>query len=226
MTAFITRILDTGSRFKELLVKAGWEVTGVSLVEFMPLSFRQIPASDWIFFTSQNAVRFFFENVENQKIAIPKCKWAALGEATESVLAKYIGKVDFTGTGDPATTATAFRQHAGTHADEVVLFPAARHSRQSLQQQIEPDFKCIRLEIYDNGAVSDPPFSGADVLVFTSPMNAEAYFSKHSLQEHQRLIAIGRTTAEALGQLGLTDVRVAAGPSEQALAEAVLHLKD
>jgi len=225
MTAFITRTLSADSKFKELLSIAGWKVEGESLVEFSPLPFREIPAAHWIFFTSQNAVRFFFETVENQKIAIPESKWAALGEVTARVLAKYAGRVDFTGTGDPATTAAAFRKQFLSKGN-AILFPAARHARLSLQSMLEPDFICIRLEVYDNRPVTDPPFSAAEVLVFTSPLNAETYFSKHTILTFQRVIAIGRTTAGVLKALGITGVCVAAAPSEQALAEAVLRLKD
>lgn len=225
MTVFITRTLGAGSKFKELLSRAGWKVEGESLVEFSPLPFREIPRADWIFFTSQNAVRFFFENIENQNLAIPKSQWAALGEATARALAERVGRVDFTGAGDPAATAAAFKSQFHSKGS-VILFPAARHSRLSLQSMLEPDFICIRLEVYDNLPVAEPPFSDAEVLVFTSPMNAETYFSKHTLLTFQRVIAIGQTTADALKALGIAGVRVSIEPSEQALAEAVLRLKD
>ena len=221
MTAFITRQLNAGSKFKELLSRAGWKVEGESLVEFSPLPFREIPAADWIFFTSRNAVRFFFENIENQSITIPKVKWAALGKATAGALAEFTGHIDFKGTGDPATSAAAFQSQFQTK-DDVILFPAARRSELSLQTLLASRFRCVRLEVYDNRPVAEPPFSRADVLVFTSPMNAAAYFSKHRLEKGQRVVAIGETTAKALGESGIFDIRVAAEATEKGLAEAVL----
>ena len=87
------------------------------------------------------------------------------------------------------------------------------------------DYQCIHFPIYDNRPLAAPPYSDAEVLVFTSPMNAQAYFSKHILAEKQRVVAIGQTTAGALRELGIATVEVAASPDERGLAEAVLRLR-
>lgn len=91
---------------------------------------------------------------------------------------------------------------------------------------LAPDFHCIHFEIYDNQPIAEPPFSAADVLVFTSPMNAEAYFSKNILEKKQRVVAIGETTAGALRELGVAEIEIAAEPTEKGLAEAVLRLQE
>ena len=249
MTAFITRDLSDNSAFKSLLTAWGWQVEGRSLVILTSLVFHEIPAAGWIFFSSKNAVRFFFQNIENQKLAVPVAKWAALGEATAEMLKKYVGEADFTGDGDPVTTAEAFlrqphprplpqregrrREYRGQHSPPfgggvgggVVLFPAARHVRESMMSLLSARFQCIHLEVYDNKPVGDPPASEADVLVFTSPMNAEAYFVQHVLEKKQQVVAIGRTTAEALKALGIDGVFISDEPSERSLAEAVLRLQ-
>src|SRR5690606_1099064 len=135
--------------------------------------------------TSKNAVRFFFERFESGGDSksppdLPPVKWAALGQATAQALAGYAGKVDFTGTGEPKSTATAFRRICNPPVD--ILFPAASHSRQSVMSLLAPDFQCVHLPVYDNRPIDDPLHSDADVLVFTSPLNAEAYFSKNNLE--------------------------------------------
>ena len=91
---------------------------------------------------------------------------------------------------------------------------------------LAPDFHCIHFEIYNNQPIAEPPFSAADVLVFTSPMNAQAYFSKHILRKKQRVVAIGETTAGALRELGVSEIEIAAEPTERGLAEAVLRLQE
>ena len=58
-------------------------------------------------------------------------------------------------------------------------------------------------------------------MVFTSPLNAKAYFSKYSLESFQKVIAIGQTTAEALKALGINDPVVSELPSEESLSELV-----
>ena len=303
MTAFITRDISETSEFDLRLKAAGWMVHGRSLVELSPLPFAEVPRADWIFFSSGNAVRFFFEQLKpEQKTELARVQWAALGPSTAKILAEYIGKVDFVGTGEPEETARRFspspgpspvgrgggentversvdttredtvgptregtvehsREHTvnsakenetpehtntaestahtteestvssrpplptGEGLDLHLLFPAARHSRQSVLALLSERFRCTHFEVYNNLLVVDPPYSDAEVLVFTSPMNAQAYFSKHILAEKQRVVAIGQTTAGALRELGIATVEVAASPDERGLAEAVLRLR-
>jgi len=224
MTAFITRDLPDHSEFKSLLTAAGWEVAGQLLVELSPLPFGPVPEAEWMFFSSQNAVRFYFDNQANAAAPSPeRIRWAALGPATARALSEYVEPVDFMGTGEPESTAQSFRlAHPGAGR---ILFPAARHSRQSVMAFLAPDYECLHFPIYDNRPLANPPHSEADVLVFTSPLNAEAYFSKHPLGSGQQVVAIGDTTGAALRQLGIAGISVAAQPSERGLADAVLKFE-
>ena len=43
----------------------------------------------------------------------------------------------------------------------------------------------------------------ADVLIFTSPSNARAYFLKFSLKSKQKIISMGPTTGKQLEDLGI-----------------------
>lgn len=234
MLAFITRALSASSEFKKQLEAAGWQVEGRSLVALSPLPFEEAPASEWVFFSSQNAVRFFFQQLKSggdfkSPPDLPprwrQVKWAALGTATAKALTEHVEQVDFVGTGEPGSTAEAFRKVNGRGAGLRILFPAARHSRQSVMALLADDFRCTHFPIYDNRPVEAPLRSTADALVFTSPMNAEAYFSTNKWGKNQRVIAIGATTAEALRTLGAEQVEVAAAPTEKALADAVLRLR-
>jgi len=55
--------------------------------------------------------------------------------------------------------------------------------------------------------------------VFTSPLNAQAYFARYALLEGQKVVAIGRTTAQAIADLGISNVITAPTPTEEVLAE-------
>ena len=228
-TVFISRELSESSPFATRLQAAGWMVQGFSLVTLTPLPVGELPEADWIFFASGNAVRFFFgsDNPTHRGLgtspetSVGGVKLAALGPATATELLRYTNYIDFTGTGDPATTADLFRPLA---QGQRVLFPAARHSQKSIARLLGDAIYAIHLAIYDNGPMPNPPRLDADVLVFTSPMNAQAYFAQHQLQAHQRVVAIGRTTESALAHLGITGVRVAGEPKELAMADAVLML--
>ncbi len=147
--------------------------------------------------------------------------WAALGPATARELLRYTRRVDFTGSGDPVTTADAFRPLA---QGKKVLFPAARHSQRSVPALLGDDITALHLVVYDNAPLPDPPRLEETVLVFTSPMNARAYFTRHPLLIHQRVVAIGQTTAATLTDLGITGVLVAEESTESALARTVLAL--
>ncbi len=225
MTVFISRSLSATSEFRHLLTAQGWQVTGHSLVTLSALPIPALPDADWIFFSSQNAVRFFFQQVNEQGISVPIVQWAALGAATARELQDYVGAVDFIGSGEPISTAIAFQMMATAASTEItVFFPGARHSQHSVQRLLADVVQGIHLEVYDNCPVADPVLRSEGVLVFTSPLNAEAYLGCHQLQLQQCVVAIGETTAAALRGLGVESVVVAAEPTEAALAQAVLNL--
>ena len=220
MRVFISRTLSSESIFRNLLESKGFEVTGISMVQLIGLPFSTIPSCDWIFFSSKNAVKFFFENF-SAKEGTPKVKWAAIGPATAKELSTHCPQIDFTGTGDPEETANLFRE-IGT--GKTVLFPSARHSSSGVQRFLPETVHCLKLDIYDNAPLPDPALRTDDFLAFTSPMSAEAYFSKHILQKKQRVIAIGKSTFSTLEALGITRISMSTETSEQAMAEAVLRL--
>jgi len=222
MTVFITRNLSPDSIFFQLLSAQRIAIVGRSLVQLTPLPFSNIPTADWIFFSSQNAVHYFFQQIKSQGIAIPNVRWAALGEATAAALKPYIKHLDFTGNGDPETATEAFRPHC---SGQTVLFPGARHSRRSVQQHLGSAAHLLELTVYDNIPEPNPTKIDTAVLVFTSPLNASAYFSKHPLEAYQKVIAIGASTAATLQEHGISDVVIAAEPGERALAEAVISLQ-
>ena len=227
MNAFISRPLLPDSDFRSVLRAAGWSVFGQSFVMLSSIPFTSVPPTDWLFFSSQNAVRFFFKNVEKHNITLPEAKWAALGPSTARILESFTEQVDFVGTSEPRSTAQLFRRHFDRQklAPGSVLFPAARRARQSVMSLLGLDFDCTHFDIYDNQPLPHPAQRPEQILAFTSPMNAEAYFSQHKLLLNQRVIAIGGTTDRALQQLGIVETTIAAEPTERGLAEAVLSLR-
>ena len=195
-------------------------MTGRSLVHFEGVSFQQVPLADWIFFYSSRGVQYFFEGLAQAGLSLPAgVRLAALGQGTARALARYGQRAAFSGAGDPGPTARAFARQA---AGQQVLFPRARRSRRSVQQALGDAIRAIDLVVYDNRPAADIPAGPFDVLVFTSPLNAEAYFAQHSLSPGQRIVAIGATTAAALEALGAGKVIVAEAPTEAALAEAAM----
>lgn len=219
-SVFITRPLLPDSPFRRLLEAAGCRVSGRSLIRFTGRSFGPLPAVDWVFFYSKKAVRYFFLGLEERREQLPApVRIAALGPGTGEALRERGLAVDFTGDGEPAATAAAFLAAA---AGQRVLFPRAAHSRRSVQERLAGRLTDIDLVVYDNEPLTDLQLPAADIWVFTSPLNARAFFAEKKWEPRWQAVAIGRTTAEALRSLGLASVVVAEAPSEDGMAEAVL----
>lgn len=218
-TVFISRALAENSPFRNILTAKGWTVAGESLVTLSPLPVSVLPPSDWIFFSSQNAVRFFF--APTGPPFTTAVKWAALGPATAAVLQDFVANIDFTGNGDPTSSAENFAAFASSQR---VLFPGALHAQESLRQALGERIIALPIALYDNQPVAHPARRDEQVLVFTSPMNASAYFSQHPKQVHQQLVAIGQTTAAILRKMGL-EATVATTATEEGLAAAVTGAK-
>lgn len=219
---FISRELTDDSPFSQQLTAVGHEVHGASLLSFTLIPFKSLPAVDWLFFYSQKGVNFFFEQFDklSDDSRDPKrFRYAALGPATAKAL-KYFTGADpyFTGTGYPGKTADYLLEIA---TGDPICFVQASNSRQSMQNILEGQMICENLIVYDNNYRTDFSLPHFDILVFTSPMNAGAYFSKYKLKENQKVFAIGYTTGNALREMGVT-CYVSEEPSEQGLVDLIL----
>ena len=216
-TVFISREQGRSSVFRMILESAGLQVTGKSLVQLTPLSVSKVPAADWWFFSSSNAVRFFLPG----RNLPPLVRMGALGPSTAEEIERQTGHTpDFVGNGEPTATAKAFFTVA---KKQKVVFPGAVNSMQSVQTLLDGKLDGFALHVYDNIPVAEPPdMTGMRVLVFTSPLNAKAYLSKYSLSPGQKVVAIGDSTANALREAGIPGVIVAETPDEKALAAVVV----
>lgn len=220
-SVFITRELQAGSEFLRILKGAGYEVEGESLVEFSAISFEHIPDCDWVFFYSSRGVQFFFEQIKKLNLTVPSTKFAVMGKGTAETLRKYTKSINFIGVGEPKSTALAFKNRA---AGQVVLFPRAKNSKQSIQKLLLGKIISIDLIVYENKPKDYCHMRGRDFLVFTSPLNVEAYFNKNVKLPHQKIVAIGETTAAALRRLGYNEAATARYASERSMANSVIQL--
>ena len=213
---FISRNLSSDSIFRKLLSEKT-VLTNLSLIDFSPLPFVSMPDVVWLFFYSKNGIKYYLSQV-NLKQKLPMI--AVMGTASAAYLkSDFMITADFTGDADPQAVAEQFFSLA---KNQKVAFVQAKNSRKSVQNLA--DFNASDLIVYDNFAKVDFNLPAADILVFTSPMNAGAYFDRYSYLTGQHIIAIGETTANALKSIGLDDVIVAKKANEQSLADACLAL--
>lgn len=220
MRIFISRELMPDDSLARTLELSGHVARGWPLVLFEPVPFSKIPDADWVFFYSKNAVRFFFKNLDNQHVTPPNVRWAAMGDGTAAALEKKLHRLpDFIGDGDLIGTATRF---LGEARGQKVIFVKSKNSRENIARLLASSVIAIDLVVYENRPLEKISPLDDDVLVFTSPLNAEAYFSKNKLRSTQRLVAIGRPTADALENLGFSNFAVANEPTEAGLVRAIL----
>ncbi|WP_373548624.1 uroporphyrinogen-III synthase [Haliscomenobacter sp.] len=217
MLIFISRELAADSPFFHILPTDQVEIIGESLVAFERVAFAALPDIDWCFFSSRNAVKFFFQGLKAAGLQVPTgLKWGVLGEGTAKSLKEQGYVADFAGNGEPQSVGAAF----GIVAEgQRVLFPRAAQSRESIQKILVGLVTIVDLVVYTNAPRTDFELPHADLLVFTSPLNAQAYFAKYPLSKGQKLVAIGQSTEQALRDLGCIEITTAPIPSEEVLAE-------
>ena len=214
-SVFITRNASDSPGLIEELIRSGFNVQAIPLIRSEPIAFdRNIPETDWIFFSSSNAVRFFFQ----ANPIIQHQFFAAIGDATARTLTAF-RLPDFTGSSsDIQKTALEFAEIA---ANASVLFPGPETGIRQIQKALNPsqivDLICYR-------TIPTPLNVGfPDILVFSSPSNVESFFQINAIQQHQRFIAFGSSTALSLKKHGIVNPTIPKSLSDEDLLQAIKH---
>ena len=219
---FISRELSPQSYFRKALEKHGITIEDRSLIRTVPVINKLAPHilqdTDWVFFSSKNAIEYFFQLKPQLP---PNVKFGVVGAGSEEALRLKGYFTSYVGGGiDTAEVAEEFAELAnGTK----VLFPGAEGSLKSIQQGLSADTKIINLPVYETVLEEEVEPTNADVLVFTSPSNVEAYFAENLLEPNQKVIAIGKSTGRKFDEMG-TKYILPFSPDEVGLAEAVFGI--
>jgi hydroxymethylbilane synthase len=216
---FISREIGENSYFRKALAKHNIEIDGRSLIRTFPivniLDPFYLKNIDWIFFSSRNGVEYFFKlNPALSK----KVKFGVVGRGSEATLRKFGHLADFVGeSGDIVEVAEEF---AKLVVGETVMFPRAQDSLLTIQKSLGDDTKIVDLPIYETVVADDIDGTTAEVLIFTSPSNVDAYFADNLLDPEQKVIAIGNSTGKKFDEMGVK-YTLPYSPDEIGLAEAV-----
>ncbi|MGE0569191.1 MAG: hydroxymethylbilane synthase [Bacteroidia bacterium] len=192
---FITKNFREQDYLPNALKRLNFQIDGQSLIEFKQITIKELPRAEWIFFSSKHAVKYFF----NQKPEIGKVKFGCVGTATSKELRQRGYRADFIGQSND--TKLIGKQFAARVGNSKVLFPIAKESMQSIQQQIINQENVINLPVYATIKHSKVVNSDYSVIIFTSPSNVQAYFEKNKWQTHQKAVAMGDATGSALERL-------------------------
>ncbi|MFM9986586.1 MAG: uroporphyrinogen-III synthase [Flavobacteriales bacterium] len=210
---FISGMLQPDLR--KALFSQGFQITELPMIRTEAIAFDpKIPECEWIFFSSKNAVQYFYAAnpiTQDQKLA-------AIGKATARAVRKF-GPCDFCGeTNDIGSVASEFVKQIGNAR---VLFPQSSQSLRSVQTLLNAS-QVIDLNCYH----SVPNSSKIDfhtICIFTSPSNTTAYFEKNEIVSDQKVIAFGQSTANALMERGVKDVIIPGSLETKTLLDTILR---
>ena len=223
-SVFISRDLSESSYLARFLAKHQINVDARSLIRIYPtinkLDSFILKRADWIFFNSKNAIEHFFKL---DPWILKKTKIAVLGRGSEKTLRKFNRVADFSGDDLGIDTEEIAKEFAKIADGQTVLVPRAEASLKTIQKALTENTNIIDMPIYETVIEEEVDKSNAEVLIFTSPSNVEAYFHKNLIDPDQKIICIGHATAKAIDALGL-NYHLPFSPDEIGLAEAVFGL--
>jgi uroporphyrinogen III methyltransferase/synthase len=237
----ITRTKEQALPFASKLIKSGANPIIAPVVNYHITEqeiynkgiINNLPLFDWIFFTSQNAVRFFFEilnkNYYDSRI-LSKTKIAAVGIKTKSELLKYNIKADFIPKRFSLEDLITELSETEDLTQKKILLPT-----QNLpEHKILKNLNVVRWGIYD--AVFLEAFDeitlakineGIDVITLFSPNTSEhiaKLFEKHNLLpvlNNAQIATIGDETAKIAKEL-FKKVHIKAEPfTEEGLISSI-----
>lgn len=221
---FITRDVAENSYFHRALAKHGIQVEGRSLIRIFPIINKLDPFIlkyvDWIFFSSKNGIENFFKLEPRLS---KRTKFAVIGRGSEEMLRQYGHAPEFSGERLGINMKEIADEFAAIASGKTVLIPRAKDSLETIQKSLRADTKVINLPVYQTSIDTNVSKSNADVLIFTSPSNVEAYFVDNLVEPGQKIICIGHSTGKKIQELGLP-YTLPYSPDEIGLAEAVFGL--
>ena len=215
---FITKNLRETDYLFFALNKLGFSPEGKSLIEFQQLEIKEIPKTEWIFFSSKHAVRYFFR----QKPEIGNARIGCVGKQTALELRQFGKRAEFIG--QSTDTKMIGKQFSSLAGKSKVLFPMAKDSMQSIQHQLVNKESAINLPVYTTLKQSQKINSDVQLVVFTSPSNAEAFFELNSWSPHLKAVAMGDATGNTLQRKGIKKYAMPDRFDDLGLLRAILSI--
>jgi len=175
------------------------------------LSFNIKKEFDWVFFSSSNGARSFFQQATNVN-----AKYAAIGPATASAVPF---ECDFVGEG--INTEEIARMFFHLVGNERVLFPSAEDSLNSTANL----FKSEQIEIISTYKKERLVFKlpEARLYLFSSPSNVYAAQESNDLAG-MNCVAYGTATANALKAAGVRNIHLVSSWSQAEIANDLKSL--
>ena len=216
-SVFISSDLNENDYLIRVLKAHNYKVNYESFIDFNPIDFEFPNDADWLFFSSKNGVKFFFNSPIHQFTNSP-IKFAAINQGTAQAIYELGLRVDFIGQGSDLQK---IAQDFDANASGKIVFAQAKKSMQSIQNNLLKNTDLVTLVIYNNTSKKNIQKRDEQLLVFTSPMSVEAYFSEHELNNDQTVISIGKTTTKKLKTLDIENAKTAFEPSNWCILDEI-----
>jgi len=209
---FISRKISSDSPFNGLSQEYDVKIIDEPLIKITQVSFSYTPQTQWVFFSSKNAIKYFF--AQNPDLS-GNTKYAVISIASANYLKQFDKVASFVGEGvDLTVIAKKFRD---VLQNDSVLFPQAMDSLQTIQKQLSFTNITYNLYTYKTVIKTDIDLPYADVVIFTSPSNVDSYFKKYRTDVRQLVIAMGYSTKHKLVGYGVKNVLTPNSFSEDGL---------
>jgi uroporphyrinogen-III synthase len=208
-TVFISRFL-TEDKITSYSKLCGFNIIAKSLIDFKAEPKKLLPKADILFFYSKKGIEFFTEIYGNE--ALKDYKLACLGTATQKLIIERGFETVFCGNGEPEMSKRAFNAFAKS---KHVLFARAQNSREYFEKGTL-SYKVSNLIVYRNTIKKDIDIPQADIFLFTSPLNVEAYLFNGG-SKNANSVAIGRTTYNTLQKNSFRSIHQSETSSEKSI---------
>lgn len=178
----------------DFLNEQGVEVLDKPMISFKSKEFRCPKPEDYeiVFFSSPRSVDYFLDQCSISEDTLI----ASIGRATSEKLLKRSIPINFEGvnSGNPVDVSKEFSLFVG---GKKVLFPQSSRSNRTMQSSL-PQEQVLDLVTYQTNLDSFELVKMPEIIVFTSPSNAQAFIMKNAISNDQKIIAWGKTTERFL----------------------------
>jgi uroporphyrinogen III methyltransferase/synthase len=223
----ITRAPEQSRELSEALESLGAQVFSLPMISFaapedsapLDAALARLGEFDWVVFTSQNAVRYFFQRgcrLGSSRATYPRLHIAAVGAATAQAARNLDIRIDLVAKTETGEGLAAELKHEIGGAR--VLLPRSDRADERLPVALRSvgaevtevvAYRTVAPDSFDSGVVSTVREGSAGVIVFASPSAVDNFVAVIGSEEVKRLAgktqlaAIGPTTSAAIRAAGL-----------------------
>lgn len=228
----VTRDAARLKNLAEAANRRGVHLIPLPVISVEPVAFSwpkdlDITDLDWIFFTSANGVTSFFKRLSGLNLQLgPKTRIAAIGEKTSIAISTYEHTTDFIP--EAAYGRQLFHEFVEltSRTGTTVLYARGESINFDPTELLNANkvkyfpLICYRTAINQVPADLLNSFSREDYILFTAPSAVES-FSAQFGRPLARAIAIGKSTAQRMGEYQWNDIIVMDKPDIEKVLEYI-----